>query len=151
MHRIHPPDKSSSTIEFPINIIKQYQQWWRREHLSLVWIMVPVCHVRMGSARVQVSVWTASGIGHWKRLIKITGDTDCSYYINNMTYPIHVYYCSVVLFTILDILCSIMSHVYLVIFHDTCYTSCGDTLFMYTYTLHSMYSVSGIRVDTVTI
>ena len=30
----------------------------------------------------------------------------------------------------------IMSPVYLVTLLDTCYTPCGNTLFMYTYTLH---------------
>ena len=61
-----------------------------------------------------------------------------------MACPIHVYYCSVVLVTISDILSTIMSHVYLVTFSDICYTSCGDTLLMYTYILHLMYSFSCI-------
>ena len=59
-----------------------------------------------------------------------------------MTCPIHVYYCSVVHVTILDILSIILSPIYLVILLDTCYTSGNNTLFMYTYTLHFMYSIS---------
>ena len=61
-----------------------------------------------------------------------------------MTCPIHVYYCSVIFVTIPDILSTILSLVYLITLPDTCYTLCGDTLFMYTYTMHSMYSISCI-------
>ena len=60
-------------------------------------------------------VWTASGMGHWKRLIEIAGGTDCYYWINNMTClwinnmtcPIYVFYCLVVLVTVPDHLAAI--------------------------------------------
>jgi len=83
---------------------------------------------RMGSARVGAPVWTVSGMGHWKRLIKIPGDTDCYYRINNMTCSIYVYYYPFILVILPDIL-------------PTCilWTSCGDTLLMYPYTLYSIY------------
>ena len=98
----------------------------------------------MGSSGVRVLVWTASGMEHWKKLIKISSDTDCYYCINNMTYSIHVYHRSIILVTIPDILFIIMSHVYLVTLSDTCYTSCGDILFMCAYDVHSTYYVSCI-------
>jgi len=94
----------------------------------------------MGSSGVRAPVWTASGMRYWKRLIKIPSGTECYYCINNMTCLIHVYYCSVVLITVSDILSTVMSPIYLVTLSDT-YTSYGDTLCMYTYTLHSIYSV----------
>ena len=106
--------------------------------------MVPVCHVRMGSTGIRVLVWTASGMGHWKRLIKIPGGIDCYYCVNNITCPIHVYYCSVIPITIPDILSTIMSPEHLVTLPDICCTSWGDTLSMYTHTLYFMYSVSCI-------
>ena len=59
--------------------------------------------------------------------------------INNMTCLIHVYYCLVVLVTIPDNLSAIMLPVYFVTLSDTCYTFCYGTLFMSTYTLHTMY------------
>ena len=105
----------------------------------LIRIMVPIYHIRMGSAGVWAPVWTVSGMRHWKRLIKIPSDTDCYYYINNMPCPIHVSYCLVALVTIPDILSTIMSHVYFVTLPDTCYTSGSDTLLMYIYTLHSIH------------
>ena len=43
-------------------------------------------------------------MGHWKRLIKISGDTNCYYCINNITYSIHVYYCPFILVTLSTIL-----------------------------------------------
>jgi len=43
--------------------------------------MVHACHVQMNSARVRSPVWTVSGMGYWKRMIKISGDTDHYYYI----------------------------------------------------------------------
>ena len=98
--------------------------------------MVPVCHVRMGSVRVRTLVWTASGMGYWKKLIKIPGGTDCYYCISYLTCSIHVYYCLLILVTLPDILPTTMSHVY-----------CArhvETLFMYMYTLHSMYSLSHV-------
>ena len=76
--------------------------------------MVPVCHVRMSSTGVRAPVWTASGMGHWKRLIKMPGGTDCDYCINNMTCLIYAYYCLVVLVTVPDQLSTIMLHVYFV-------------------------------------
>ena len=74
--------------------------------------MVPVGHVRMGSTGVRAPVWTASGMGHWKRLIKIPGGTDCYYCIDIMTYLIHVYSCLVVLVTVPDHLAAIILHVF---------------------------------------
>ena len=88
-------------------------------------------------------------MGHWKILIKISGGTDCDYCINNMTYLIHVYSCLVVLVTVPDHLSSIMLHVYFVTLPDTCYTSCGDTLFMYMYTLHCMPLVPVYPIDII--
>ena len=118
----------------------------RREHLlfdhSLIWIMVPVGHVRMGSTGVRAPVWTASGMGHWKRVIVIPGGTDCYYCINNMTCLIHVNYCFVVLATVPDHLSSIMLLVYGVTIPGTCYIFCGGILLMYM--LHCIYSVSCI-------
>ena len=111
---------------------------------SLAQKMVPVYHVRMDSTGMRAPVWTANGMGHCKRLIKISYGIDCYYCINIMTCLIHIYYCSIVLITISNILSTIMSPVYLVTLPNTCCTSCGDTLFMYTYTLHSTYSVSCI-------
>ena len=57
-----------------------------------------------------------------------------------MTCARHLYYCLFILVTISDILSTIMSLVYLVTFTDICYTPCGNTLFMYMYTLHCIYS-----------
>ena len=88
-------------------------------------------------------------MGHWKRLIKILGGTDCYYCINNMTCLIHVYYCVVVLVTIPDILSTIMLPVDFATLPDTGYTSCGDILFMYTYTLHCMLLVPVCPIDTI--
>ena len=107
---------------------------------SLVWIMVPVCHVRMSSTGVRAPVWTASGMGHWKRLTKIPGGTDCDYCINNMTCLIHVYYCLDALVTVHDHLSAIMLHVHVVTFPISYYTFCDGILFMYMYTLHCKYS-----------
>jgi len=73
-------------------------------------------------------------MGHWKRLIKIPGDTDCYYCINNMTCLIHVYYCLVVLVTVRDKLSAILLPVYFVTLPGTCYTFCGGILLMYMYT-----------------
>ena len=78
------------------------------------------CHVRTGSASMWALVRTASGMGHWMRLIKILDGTDCYYCINNMTCPIRVYYRSVILVAILDIVSTIMLSVYLVTLPDTC-------------------------------
>ena len=73
------------------------------------------------------------------------------YCINNMTCLIHVYYCSVVLITIPDILYTIMSLVYLVTLSDTCYTSCGDT-YSCTRILRIPYIMFHVYpVDTVTV
>ena len=109
--------------------------------LSLVWIMVPVGHVRMGSTGVRAPVWTASGMGHWKRLIIIPGGTDCYYCINNMTCLIHVYYCLVVLVTVPAHVFAIMRHVCIVTLPVLCYTFWGGILLMSMYTLHCLYSV----------
>jgi len=49
-----------------------------------------------------------------------------------------------VLVIIPDILSTIMSLVQLVTLPETCHTSCGDTLFLYTYILHSINYVSCI-------
>ena len=67
-----------------------------------------------GSTGVRDPVWTASGMGHWKRLIKIPDDTDCYYCINNMTCLIHVYDCLVVLITVPDTWFAITLLLYLV-------------------------------------
>jgi len=115
----------------------------RQKHLlfghSLVQIMVLVCHVRIGSARVRAPVWTVSGMRHWKRLIKIPGGTDCYCCINNMSCLIHVYYCFVVLVTVPDHLSAIMLHVYFVTLPGTCYTFCGGILLMYMYILPCIF------------
>ena len=79
-------------------------------------------------------------MGHWKRLITIPCGTDCYYCINNMTCLIHVSYYVVVLITVPVMLSTIMLPVDFATLPDTYYTSCGDTLFMYTYTLHCKYS-----------
>ena len=79
-------------------------------------------------------------MGHWRRLIKIPGGTDCYYCINHMRCSTHVYYCPFILVTIPDVLFTIMSHVYLVTRFYICHTLCGNTLFMDTYTLHCLYS-----------
>jgi len=44
-----------------------------------------------------------------------------------------------------------MSHVYLITLPDPYYHSCGDTLLMYTYTLHSMDPASCIPVGIVNV
>ena len=87
-------------------------------------------------------------MGYWKRLIKIAGGTDY-YCINNMTCLIHVSYCVVVLVTVPVILSTIMLPVDFATLPDACYTSCGDTLFMYTYTLHCMCLVPVYHIDTI--
>ena len=76
-------------------------------------------------------------------MIIIPGGTDCYYYLKNMTCLIHVYYCVVVLVTVPIILSTIMLSV------DTCYTSCVDALFMYTYTMHCMPLVLVYPIDTI--
>ena len=88
-------------------------------------------------------------MGHWKRLIKIPGGTDCYYCINNMTCLIHVYFCVVVLVTFPDMFSTIMLPVDFATLPNACYTSCGDTLFMYTYTLHCMPLVPVYPIDTI--
>ena len=88
-------------------------------------------HIRIGSTRVRAPVWTASGMGHWKRLNKISSRTDCYYCINHMTCPVHVYYCPFILVTVLDILSTTISCVYLALHVET-QLSC-------TLTLHFMY------------
>ena len=55
-------------------------------------------------------------MGHWKRLIKIPGGTDCYYCMNNMTCPIHVSYWLVALVISPDHLSLIMLPVYFVPF-----------------------------------
>jgi len=30
-------------------------------------------------------------MGHWKEIIRITGDTACYYYTIKLSYPLHVY------------------------------------------------------------
>ena len=80
-------------------------------------------------------------MGHWKRLIKIPGGTDCYYCIKIMTYLIHVSSCLVVLVIVSNNLSAIMLHVYFVTLLGTCYTFCGGILLMYMYPLHCIYSV----------
>jgi len=36
-------------------------------------------------------VWTASGMGYWKEMIRITGDTNCYYYTIKLSYPTPIY------------------------------------------------------------
>ena len=55
---------------------------------------------------------TVSGMGHWKRMIKISGGTDCYYCINDMTCLIHVCY----LVTVPDNLSDIILPVYLLLY-----------------------------------
>ena len=88
-------------------------------------------------------------MGHWKRLIEIPGGTDCYYWINNMTCPIHVFYCLVVHVPVPDHLAAIMLRVYFVTLPGTCYTFCGGILLMYMYTLHCIHSVFCIGIITV--
>ena len=107
---------------------------------SLVWIMVLVGHVRMGSTGVRAPVWTASGMGHWKRLIKIPGGTDCYYCINDLTCLIHVCY----LVPGPDNFSAILLHVYLLLYlvHVTLsmvayYARSALHLFCFLYTLQT--------------
>jgi len=101
--------------------------------------MVPVGHVRMGSTGVRAPVWTASGMGHWKRVIKIPGGTDFYYCVNHMTCLIHVYY----LVTVPVILSTIMFTVILL----TCYCSLPDTCFLvYSCTSYCAWSFSRYHV-----
>ena len=67
--------------------------------------------VQIGSTRARAPVWTASGMGHWKRLIRIPGGTDCYYCLNDMTCLIHVCY----LVTGPENWSAIMLHVYLLL------------------------------------
>ena len=90
-------------------------------------------------------------MGHWRRLIKIPGGTDCYYCLKNMTCLIHVYYCVVVLVTVRIILSTIMLPVDFATLLDTCYTSCGDALFMYMYTMHCMPLVPVYPIDTISV
>ena len=99
--------------------------------------MVPVCHVRMGSTGVWAPVWTASGMGHWKTLIKIPGGTDFYYCIKDMTLPdtcMLSCYCSRY-FIRYYVTCI------LVTLPGTCYTFCGGLLLLYMYTLHCISSI----------
>ena len=148
MHGIHLPDKSSLTIRFSINIIKQYKQIVTSETL-VIWsfsrsnygIHMPFSDGFDWSTGFSMNY---RGMGHWKRLIKISGGTDCYYCINHMTCLIHVYYYLFILVTLTAILFTTMSHVYL-----TLLVFFTDTLFMYTYTLHFMYSLFYVfSVDT---
>ena len=83
-------------------------------------------------------------MGHWKRLIKKPGGTDCYYCINIMTCLIHVFYCLVVHVPVPDHFAVIMLPVYVVTLPVSCYTFCGGILLMYMYNLHCIYSVSCI-------
>ena len=66
-------------------------------------------------------------MGHWKRLIKIPGGTNCYYWINDMTCLIHVCY----LVTVPDNLSAITLHGYFVTLPGACYTFCGGILRMF--------------------
>ena len=85
-------------------------------------------------------------MGHWKRLIKIPGGTDCYYWITNMTYLRHVCYCNMIclihVFYCLVVLVAVPDHP--VTLPSTCYTFCSGIILMYMYTLHCIYSVSCI-------
>ena len=87
----------------------------------------------MGSTGVRAPVWTVSGMGYWKRLIKIPGSTDCYYYINHMTCSIHVY---IVYLYLLHFLLSYPTIISLYALHFLYFS---HTLLIYTYTLHFMY------------
>ena len=88
-------------------------------------------------------------MGHWRRLIKIPGGTDCYYCINHMTCLTHVYYCPFIFLLFLsDMLSTIMSPVYLITLSYICYTPCGNVLFMHTYTLHCIYSAFMYTLQT---
>ena len=67
-------------------------------------------------------------MGHWKRVIKISGDTDCYYCINDMTRHDLPATCLVVLVTVPDHLSAIMLHVYIDTVLVSCYNSCSDLL-----------------------
>ena len=91
-------------------------------------------------------------MGHWKRLIKIPGSTDCYYCINIMTYLIHVYSCLVVLITVHENLPDIMLHVYLLLYlvHVTlsvvAYYACSALhIFCFLYSRHH-YSICTTRI-----
>ena len=66
-----------------------------------------------------------------------------------MTCLIHVYSCVVVLVTVPVGLSTIMFPVDFATLPDACYTSCGNTLFMYKSTLHCMPSVPVYPIDTI--
>jgi len=82
--------------------------------------MVPIGHVRMGSTGVRAPVWTASGIRHWKRLIKIPGGTDCYYCINDMTWLSCYMYAILLLFMILYPISCYLYTCYFTRYHVTC-------------------------------
>ena len=87
--------------------------------------MILVCHMRMGSSGVRAPVWTGSGMGHWKRLIKIVGGTDCYYCINNMTcLYCCTCYCSWA-FSRYHVTCIFVT------LPGTCYSFCGGILYMF--------------------
>jgi len=85
----------------------------------------------MSSTGVRAPVWTASGMGHWKRLIKIPSATDCYYCITNMTCLIYVSYCVDILVTVLNHLSAIMLHVYVITLPVSCYTLFSGILRMF--------------------
>ena len=95
----------------------------------LIQIVVPVCHVQMGSSGVRALIWTASGMGHWKRLIKISSGTDCYYCINNMTWFMDVYYYFV--YTCYTFWYLIYHHVTCIMSTDTYILLCGYTCYIF--------------------
>ena len=80
--------------------------------------------------------------GHWKRLIKLSGDTDCYYCTNNMTCSIQVCYCPFILVTLSDILFTIISHVHFMYKHTIyvhVYSALHISCFMYTLQTSLLY------------
>ena len=104
---------------------------------------------RMGSTGVRAPVWTASGMGHWKRVIKIAGGTDCYYCINDMTCLVHICYLVIVHATLSDILLLVYLLLYLahVILSVVAYDSC-TCLLCIAYMLFSVYLADIITVLT---
>ena len=117
------------------------QKWWHQEHLLfdhfLVRIMVPICHVRMSSAGVLALVWTASGMGHWKKLIKILGDIDCYYCIIIL---LHILYIMIILFIVILLYMHVL--LFMSCYYPTLHVFYVGMSYMYTHdTINDCYGV----------
>jgi len=66
---------------------------------SLVRIMIHACLVRMSSVGVHAPVRIASGMRHWNRIIKITGDVD--YYCIIVVYCLSLVWYHVCIYSII--------------------------------------------------